>query len=413
MTDIKNWAADAELNNEASPAGWPEGMPPSDVNNSARELMAAVRRSYVRQPWFAPGGAVTRVSDTQITIIDDAKVTNYSAYYSVGGRARIEGDGSFVYGFIRQVTYEAPTSTIEFTLDAEATLPAVITDVYVGLSPADIQGVVGPNLLGCIIGFTEEGSKIGAGLMLANGEKFNPNAYPDLADLYFTGNGSDGTPNYRYGRELVGGVYWPKRPDVRGYFPRFVDDRTAPASGETDTRVDPTAPRTVGSTQADAFKSHRHFVVSADSCPSGYINPTADKAVAGWSSGGRGNHDYTLGYSNRNLEASLGKSSATGDSKETRVKNIAIVGVIVAYGGVTAGGLADVSVVIEDTATAKANSETAITTASEATTVAVAAEVAANEAITTSEATILRVDGLESLIGDISGALDTINGEVV
>lgn len=406
MTDIKNWAADAELNNEASPAGWPEGMPPSDVNNSARELMAAVRRSYVRQPWFAPGGAVTRVSDTQITIIDDAKVTNYSAYYSVGGRVRIEGDGGFVYGFIRQATYEAPTSTIEFTLDAEATLPAVITDVYVGLSPADIQGVVGPNLLGCIIGFTEEGSKIGAGLMLANGEKFNPNAYPDLADLYFTGNDSDGTPKYRYGRELVGGVYWPKRPDVRGYFPRFVDDRVAPASGGTDTRVDPMAPRTVGSTQADAFKSHRHFEFAAQTVYNDTSWATADRAAAVEGTSGSRRGEYVINRASSGREATLGMSSATGDSKETRVKNIAIVGVIVAYGGVTAGGLADVSVVIEDTATAKANSETAMTTASDATTVATAASAAANAAVS-------RVDGLESLIGDISGALDTINGEVV
>ena len=158
MSDIKNWADDAALNTETSPNGWPEGMPPSDVNNSAREMMAAIRRSYVRQPWYAPGGTIVRASANTITIADDSKVTNYADYYTVGARVRIETTGDYVTGYVASSLYEDPTSTITFNLDAGADLPATITDVYVGLSPEDVQGVAGPNLLGCIIGFTEEGT---------------------------------------------------------------------------------------------------------------------------------------------------------------------------------------------------------------------------------------------------------------
>lgn len=48
MAEIPNWDSTANNNNQASPNGWPEGMPPSGVNDSARENMAAVRRFWAR-----------------------------------------------------------------------------------------------------------------------------------------------------------------------------------------------------------------------------------------------------------------------------------------------------------------------------------------------------------------------------
>ena len=333
MSDLKNWADNANLNTASCPDGWPEGMPPSDVNNSAREMMAALRRSYVRQPWYAPGGAVTRASDTTITIADDSKVTNYSNFYTVGARVRVETTGDYVTGFVASSLYEAPTSTITFTLDAEADLPATITDVYVGLSPEDVQGVAGPNLLGCIIGFTEEGTKIGAGLLLANGEKFNPSLYPDLATLYYLGQDENDTPTYRYGRELVGGTYWPLRPDVRGYFPRFADDK------EAGTGVDPGSPRTVGSTQDFMTGAHQHNIL-ADTAVTNLVFSDANPYLSRQSAGGLGNSDYVACATS--IGATVGKTSVTGED-ETRPVNIAVVGVIVAYGGVVTSGIADVS----------------------------------------------------------------------
>ena len=44
MSDIHNWSTSEAGNNSAPPDGLPEGMLPSTVNNSVREIMAAIRR---------------------------------------------------------------------------------------------------------------------------------------------------------------------------------------------------------------------------------------------------------------------------------------------------------------------------------------------------------------------------------
>jgi len=44
MSDVNTWNVAAASNNAAAPNGFPEGMPPSGVNDAAREVMAAVAR---------------------------------------------------------------------------------------------------------------------------------------------------------------------------------------------------------------------------------------------------------------------------------------------------------------------------------------------------------------------------------
>lgn len=46
MSDIKDWSPQAAGNNAVAPNGFPEQMPAGDLNNSARELQAAVRRDW-------------------------------------------------------------------------------------------------------------------------------------------------------------------------------------------------------------------------------------------------------------------------------------------------------------------------------------------------------------------------------
>lgn len=46
MSNVSQWSVTAGNNNASPPDGWPEGMAPSDVNNSARENMAALARWY-------------------------------------------------------------------------------------------------------------------------------------------------------------------------------------------------------------------------------------------------------------------------------------------------------------------------------------------------------------------------------
>ena len=50
MSDLgnANYSETAASNNATPPDGWPDGMNPSDVNNSARENMAGLKRFWDR-----------------------------------------------------------------------------------------------------------------------------------------------------------------------------------------------------------------------------------------------------------------------------------------------------------------------------------------------------------------------------
>lgn len=65
MADIgaSNWNEDDASNNASAPDGWPEGMPPSGVNNAARAMMGAIKRLY---RWLTP--ATTAGSSTAYTL---------------------------------------------------------------------------------------------------------------------------------------------------------------------------------------------------------------------------------------------------------------------------------------------------------------------------------------------------------
>ena len=55
-----NWSEADASNTATPPSGWPEGMNPSDVNNSARMMMGAIKRSWDRQnPVYSAGGGTT------------------------------------------------------------------------------------------------------------------------------------------------------------------------------------------------------------------------------------------------------------------------------------------------------------------------------------------------------------------
>jgi len=55
MSKISTWSTTAASNNSTAPDGWPEGMPPSGVNNSAREMMAQIRDVWNDKDWFIIG----------------------------------------------------------------------------------------------------------------------------------------------------------------------------------------------------------------------------------------------------------------------------------------------------------------------------------------------------------------------
>ena len=119
MSKIYTWSTTAASNNSASPNGWPEGMPPSGVNNSAREMMASIRDEWNDKEWFQLGtgtgtDTVTRASTTSVTIGADVTTT-----YHVGRRVKIYGANTgTIYGKIATSAYSSPNTTISFTLDS-------------------------------------------------------------------------------------------------------------------------------------------------------------------------------------------------------------------------------------------------------------------------------------------------------
>ena len=309
MSDVKNWSTVAANNNAAPPNGWPENMAPSNVNNCARENMAALKRAYLQLPYFSPGGTVTYVNASTFTIADDTIGTEYNKFYTPGRRIKVLSPTGDIFGFVGTSTYSSGSSTITVALDNEADLPSNVTDVYVGLTQSDAAPFQGPNLLGMVLPWTADPENIPAGFGLADGGYFDKNIYAALEALYDTGEVDPDTGNkiYLHGGVEVDGVWQPRKPDVRGYFPRFLDTRTSDG-------VDPDAPRTVGSVQDHALQDHGHTYTA-----SSFISGTSGAQYQGLRASGTATTD--------------GVAEGANSSTETRPKNIALPGLLVMYGG--------------------------------------------------------------------------------
>lgn len=117
-------------------------------------------------------------------------------------------------------------------------------------------------------------------------------------------------------------------PPAGGYFLRF---------GATDSTVDPSGPRTAGSTQADAFKSHTHTASVTDP---GHTHTNVRMTQTGQSFTGPGggtawvpNSTEATGASTTGITVS---NAATGDTNETRAKNVAMFADMLALPAVVA-----------------------------------------------------------------------------
>src|SRR5262249_35723068 len=63
------WSGTDATNNQPSPNGWPEGMFPSGVHDSARMMMGAIRRWYNRaRPRIAAGGTANALTLTYAVV---------------------------------------------------------------------------------------------------------------------------------------------------------------------------------------------------------------------------------------------------------------------------------------------------------------------------------------------------------
>lgn len=144
MTDIKNFSATAASNSLPPPDGFPEGQAASTYNNSARELMAAIRRQHEQAEWIDLGDVPTYISGTSFSVPN-----NRTAVYQVGRRIRIvDGVPATFYGTITASVFGSVT-TVTVALDSGA-IAASVAAVAVGLVSVTSSSVSSSNISGTI-----------------------------------------------------------------------------------------------------------------------------------------------------------------------------------------------------------------------------------------------------------------------
>lgn len=110
MTDkLKDWSATAASNNATPPYGWPEGMAPSAVNNTARQDRASVAEWYADPEWVRYDHSIT--SSTSSTVVITGDVT---ADYVADRAVRLDQDDAKV-GYVSSSSYSAPNTTVNIT----------------------------------------------------------------------------------------------------------------------------------------------------------------------------------------------------------------------------------------------------------------------------------------------------------
>jgi len=210
MSSISNWSKTAASNNSASPDGFPEGMPPSGVNDSMRETMAAIRTQWEQAEWFDRGHTPVFVSTTSFTI-----ATDVTTDYEVNRRIKCV-DATTLYGTIASSSYSSPNTTITVTLDsgvlsgslASVELSALTTndaipDGVVAKPSANNDFTGTTTLSGGVAGDTNFAGTLTAGDLLSlSHATSNPSFKTYRADTH--GNGEIVWDHYQYGKDSLG-----------------------------------------------------------------------------------------------------------------------------------------------------------------------------------------------------------------
>ena len=180
MTGIKNYRTTASLNGNVLATGSAvEGMPPSAINDSLRQMMKDTKDWYLNAEWIEVGDGQTavnptRVSGTQISI--NADVTTE---YHTGRRIKIiDGTGTTLYGTITVSAYVSPTTTITIGWDSGSIGSGTITSTMLGITSAVNTSAPTNIPVGGVIIWTQ--SALPNGFLLADGSLVNKVDYPAL-----------------------------------------------------------------------------------------------------------------------------------------------------------------------------------------------------------------------------------------
>lgn len=134
MSSVESWSSTAAGNSSASPDGFPEGMAPSGLNNSAREVMAAVKTLVLQFPWLKLGTGLTLVRDSNTQFHFTG--VDVTSIYTVGRRLREVG-ATTVYGVVATSTFSGGNTNVTVTNDASAAIPTSLTSVDVAVTDSN------------------------------------------------------------------------------------------------------------------------------------------------------------------------------------------------------------------------------------------------------------------------------------
>lgn len=125
---IENYSKTPANNNSPVPNGWPEGMPPSGVNDSARQNMADLRTWYEDSQWVNLGAAIVYSSANAFTLPLGVDLT---AIYHIGRRVKAFGTTTgTITGTITNSAYTSLT-TVTVSWDGAGALQNESLIIYV------------------------------------------------------------------------------------------------------------------------------------------------------------------------------------------------------------------------------------------------------------------------------------------
>ena len=218
-TGIKNWSTTPGDNDSTSPNGFPEGMAPSQVNDSARQVMAEVRDWYEDASWIDLGlSGLTYVDSDTFRLTGDQ-----TAIFTVNRRVRAIGTTPFtIYGTITASTFDSTNTDVDVTWDS-GSLDNTLSEVAIGpevtnkpISSAGIEFLDNTIPAAAVAGFGVTGDyKYSAqaashnGWLLCDGSAISRTTYSALFALIGTAFGTgDGSTTFNLpdgrGRMLLG-----------------------------------------------------------------------------------------------------------------------------------------------------------------------------------------------------------------
>ena len=299
MTGIKNYRTNASLNGTVFATGTAsEGMSPSQVNDTMRQMAKDTKDWYLNAEWIEFGDGETAVTPTRISGTEIGINANVIDAYHSGRRIKLtDGTGTTLYGTVASSNFVSPTTTITISWDSGSIGSGTITMVALGITSATNSSMPTNIPTGGIILWTQ--STIPSGFLLADGSLVNKVTYsalfsalgntygtatstqfylPDLKDKFVIGKGST------YGLASTGGAS-SITPSGTNSSLSFSGNSFTP-SGSVSVSV---SNHTLTIAQ---IPSHSHFTLNTGNGFPNEVQSNTALTKTTRSNGGAGNNDY-------------------------------------------------------------------------------------------------------------------------